>query len=90
MGFVGLKTHANTIRTKDFDSQILHLISEMLMNIKSRQLNLNIIKEGQLLLESIIENSGSVIYVKDLEGKYLNVNTSWEVLTNQKRQMYWD
>jgi PAS domain S-box-containing protein len=85
MGFVGLKTHANTIRTKDFDNQILNLISEMLMNIKSRQLNLNIIKEGQLLLESIIENSGSVIYVKDLEGKYLNVNTSWEVLTGQKK-----
>lgn len=85
MGFVGLKTHINTIRTKDFDSQILNLISEMLMNIKSRQQNLNTIKEGQLLLESVIENSGSIIYVKDLEGKYLNVNSSWEELTGQKK-----
>lgn len=85
MGFVGLKTHADTTRTKDFDGQILTLVGEMLMSIKSRQLNLNIIKDGQLLLESVIENSGSVIYVKDLEGRYLNVNTSWEVLTGQKK-----
>lgn len=86
IGFVGLASSKNTYRTKDFDFQILTLIGEMLTNITSRQIDLNTIKEGRLLLESLIENSGSVIYVKDLEGKYLNVNSHWEVFTGQSKE----
>jgi PAS domain S-box-containing protein len=86
IGFVGLTFLNNTNRTNDFDFQILTLIGEMLKNIKHRQFDLDTIKEGQLLLESIIENSGSVIYVKDLEGRYINVNKNWELLTGLKKE----
>ncbi|WP_044171044.1 PAS domain S-box protein [Flectobacillus major] len=86
IGFVGLTFLNTTNRTKDFDFQILTLIGEMLKNIKHRQFDLDTIKEGQLLLESIIENSGSVIYVKDLEGRYINVNKNWELLTGLKKE----
>lgn len=34
-------------------------------------------RESQRLLEAIVENSPAVIYVKDLEGRYLLVNRRW-------------
>ncbi len=36
------------------------------------------LKESQRLLQDIIQNSGSLIYVKGLDGKYQAVNKMWE------------
>jgi PAS domain S-box-containing protein len=38
------------------------------------------LRESQQLLEAIISNSQAVIYVKDLEGRYLLVNRRWSEL----------
>jgi PAS domain S-box-containing protein len=44
------------------------------------------LRENQVLLQSIIEHSGAVIYVKDLEGRYLLVNRRFEELFHVERQ----
>ena len=36
------------------------------------------LRENQVLLQSIIEHSGAVIYVKDLDGRYLLINRRYE------------
>jgi PAS domain S-box-containing protein len=43
------------------------------------------VRESQHLLESIIDNSTAVIYVKDLEGRYLLINRQYEKLLHVNR-----
>lgn len=38
------------------------------------------VRESQDLLNAIVDNSASVIYVKDMEGRYVLVNRAWESL----------
>ena len=86
VGLIGLVSKKNDFFTTEMDCQILILVGEMLMNIRSRQENLNTIKESKLLLESMIENSGSIIYVKDLNGRYLKANNSWSTQIGINRE----
>ncbi len=44
------------------------------------------IRESQALLHGIVDNSGAVIYVKDLDGRYLLVNRSYTRLMNFEKQ----
>ena len=44
------------------------------------------LRESKHLLQSIIDNSAAVIYVKDLEGRYLLINRRYEELFHVKRQ----
>ena len=44
------------------------------------------LRESQRLLQSIIDNSAAVIYVKDLGGRYLLINRRYEELFHVKRQ----
>ncbi|MFZ4463811.1 MAG: PAS domain S-box protein [Bacteroidales bacterium] len=45
------------------------------------------LEENHQFLSDIIENSGSQIYVKDLNGVYLTVNGMWEKVTGASREM---
>lgn len=45
------------------------------------------LEENHQFLSEIIENSGSQIYVKDLNGIYLTVNGMWEKVTGASRAM---
>ncbi len=51
--------------------------NEMLAEIEMRDLS---IKESEERLQSIIDNSTAVIYLKDTQGKYLLVNKQYETL----------
>lgn len=44
------------------------------------------IEENKNFLTSIIENSGTLIYTKDLEGRYQLVNQKWEDITSIQRE----
>ena len=44
------------------------------------------LKANQQLLEAVIENSGSVIFVKNKDGKYILVNREFEKAVNIKRE----
>nr|WP_281396673.1 transporter substrate-binding domain-containing protein [Roseospira visakhapatnamensis] len=43
------------------------------------------LRDSRQLLESVIENSGAVIFAKDIEGRYILVNRQWEALTGLSR-----
>lgn len=42
--------------------------------------------EKQRLLEDVIENSGTLIVIKDRDGAYLLINSKWEEITGLKRE----
>ncbi len=44
-----------------------------------------VLRETQQLLEGILENTTAVIYVKDLQGRYLLINRQYETLFGLKR-----
>jgi PAS domain S-box-containing protein len=52
---------------------------------EQKQLQGNL-KNNQQLLEAVIENSGSVIYVKNRNGKYILLNREFENAVNMKRE----
>ncbi|HPS29137.1 MAG TPA: PAS domain S-box protein [bacterium] len=44
------------------------------------------LEKNRKFLAAIIENSGALIFVKDLEGKYLLVNSRWQKVTGLSRE----
>jgi len=52
---------------QELDQRVLERTAELEAEMKAR-------RQGQQLLEAVVENSPAVIYVKDLAGRYLMVN----------------
>ncbi len=44
------------------------------------------LRDSERQVRDILDSSASVIYVKDLQGRYLMVNRQWESIFNQKRE----
>ena len=44
------------------------------------------LRENQSFLASLIENSGALVYVKNMDGRYLLVNRKWELVTGLMRR----
>ena len=82
IGFVGIKISTIVERDDKFDGQILKILAKMLTNILERQKIISEIEESRQLLNNIINNNGSVIYVKNLQGVYQIVNSTWESVLN--------
>ena len=82
VGFVGIKISKEVERDDKFDEQILKMLAKMLTNILERQKIISEIEESRQLLNNIINNNGSVIYVKNLQGVYQIVNSTWESVLN--------
>lgn len=55
-------------------------------DITERKKTEEALEENRYLLSSIIDNSTSVIYMKDISGKYLLVNNSFEKAVNLSRE----
>jgi PAS domain S-box-containing protein len=53
---------------------------------KARRNSEQLLSESKHLLQSIIDNTSSVVFIKDLSGKYLLINTSYEKLYNISRE----
>jgi PAS domain S-box-containing protein len=58
----------------------------VLRDITERKHAEEMLKENQRFLSEIIENNGTLIYVKDREGRYELVNKKWEETTGLKRE----
>lgn len=58
----------------------------IIRDVSSRQFAENELLKNHKFLTDLIENSGSIIYVKDLEGKYKLVNSKWEQVTGINRE----
>jgi hypothetical protein len=50
----------------------------MLVNLKNRIYAISELKITERFLSNLIENAGSVTYVKMLDGNYVRVNKTWE------------
>jgi PAS domain S-box-containing protein len=64
-----------------------HAIQCMGIDITDQKIIERKLEENHQFLSEIIENSGSQIYVKDLNGVYLTVNGMWEKVTGASREM---
>lgn len=67
------------VETGDEIGKVSHSINQMARDIKERT-KLLIENEGQF--RSIIDNSETVIYLKDIEGRYILINRKYEELFN--------
>ncbi len=59
---------------------------EMLKALKNQLSAESQLRESQSFLADLVENSGSLMFVKDREGRYLLVNHKWEQVTHLHRQ----
>ncbi len=81
LGFVGFDFVNNYQENNENQEKLLVLFSQVLVNVKNRKKADDTLRENRQFLRDIIDNSGSVIYVKDKEGRYLTVNSKWTEIT---------
>lgn len=68
-------------KDKEEGGQIISLVR----NLSFRKNLEETLTEKETLLRGIIENSSTIIFIKDKEGHYLNFNTAWAELTGIDR-----
>jgi PAS domain S-box-containing protein len=77
IGFIGLDSVRKHHVYSEVERKLLTVFSEMLVNVRKRMEALNALREHRQFLSQIIENSGSLIYTKDVNGAYLSANQRW-------------
>jgi PAS domain S-box-containing protein len=77
---------AISIENAKLYEEMIHLNQNLQAEIETRNLAENSLKQSQETLQSIIDNSPAVIYLKDEVGQYLLVNNQFEAIFNLSRQ----
>lgn len=76
-GFIGLDYvrayHDFTV----WEERLLTVFAQMLVNARSRFRMVQEISESRNFLDTLIENSPSIFFIKDEAGRYLRVNRRW-------------
>ena len=70
----------------DADINQLTLMMDSVWRITARKKAETELIKNRRFLSDLIENSGTIIYVKDLDGKYVLVNRKWEEVSNLSRE----
>lgn len=86
VGLVGLDFVRQFNPDPNIQEKLLSLFAKMLVNLKNRLFAISKIKSRERFLSDLIENSGSVTYVKRLDGTYVRVNKTWEEVTKHPRE----
>jgi len=81
IGFIGLDSVRKHHHYSEVEQKLLRVFAEMLVNVRKRLEALNALRENRQFLSQIIENSGSLIYTKDVNGAYLSANRRWCEIT---------
>jgi PAS domain S-box-containing protein len=68
------------------DVNQLTLMMDSVWRITERKKAETELIKNRRFLSDLIENSGTIIYVKDLEGKYVLVNRKWEAVSDLSRE----
>lgn len=84
IGFVGLDSVRSHRQFNKSDEELLKVFADLLSNLTVRIRSFNEIKEKQSFLSKLIQNSGSIVAVKDLEGKYEVINNTWSEVTGMR------
>ena len=78
--------------TPQLDESLLQTIRDMLTHQTREELTEEIsrkneeLSKSQQLLNAVLENIGSAVYAKDMQGRYVYVNHVWETETGRKRE----
>ena len=78
----------NLYQVYDFpfiDTDGTFLVLELSIDITEKKQAEEALKKSEQLLQSVLDNSTTVVYVKDPEGKYLLINTIYEKLFHVNR-----
>jgi PAS domain S-box-containing protein len=86
IGLVGLDFIRQFNPDPAVQERLLSLFAKMLVNLKNRLFAISKIKSRERFLSDLIENSGSVTYVKRMDGTYVRVNKTWEEVTGHPRE----
>lgn len=86
VGFVGLDFIRQFNPDPTVQEKLLSVFAKMLINLKNRIFAISEIKGRERFLSDLIENSGSVTYIKNLDGTYVRVNKTWEEVTGHPRE----
>ena len=79
--------YKHVMLVKAFNHQGQHIGHHCFMrDITDRKYSEEALRESEGRLQSILDNSSTVIYVKDLEGKYLLINRKYETIFNLTRE----
>jgi len=81
VGFVGVDFTRQFNPDPLVQEKLLSAFGKMLVNLKNRIYAISEIKGRERFLSDLIENSGSVTYLKKLDGTYVRVNKTWEEAT---------
>ncbi len=63
------------------------LIATSLRDITERKASEKALAESRKLLQTVLDNSPALIYMKDLQGRYILVNKVWEEVVNCERDL---
>jgi PAS domain S-box-containing protein len=74
LGFVGLDFVGRHRKTTEAEQRLLRVFAQSVVNVRDRLAIQRELVESRGFLADIIENSGSLIYLKDAAGRYTNVN----------------
>ncbi|UCE62661.1 MAG: PAS domain S-box protein [Nitrospirota bacterium] len=78
--------YKHVLLIKEFDLHGTHTGHRCFMgDVTERKFSEEALRESEGRLQSILDNSSAVIYVKDLQGKYLLINRKYETLFNLTR-----
>lgn len=86
LGFAGMDFVRAPHVVSDAELKLLAVFAQMLVNVRMRQEMLRELTENRNFLADVIENSGSLISIKDLDGNYLSVNQRWESMYRLNRE----
>lgn len=74
------------ISARFFELDGKRLLLAAMRDISERLRAEEALRENRLFLNDLIENSGALIFVKDLEGRYELINRKWEEVTGLRRE----
>lgn len=84
-GFLGLDSIGETRHYSADETRLLNVFTQMVVSVRNRASVRDALEENRHFLAELIENSGSIIAVKDLQGRYSMVNRAWSEITGHSR-----
>jgi len=86
VGFVGLDFVRSLHRISVNERKLLSIFAQMMVNVQNRIRTQKSLVKNERFLSDLIDNSASVIAVKNAEGTYQLVNRKWQEITGIRRE----
>ncbi|TVQ67505.1 MAG: PAS domain S-box protein [Balneolaceae bacterium] len=86
VGFVGLDYVRAFQKISVNERKLLTIFAQMMVNVQNRIRTQKSLVENERFLSDLIDNSGSIIAVKNADGTYHLVNRKWQEITGIRRE----